>query len=88
MDAPGQPPAGDPAGPEGAAAGRGPSPEAAIKEEEAADGRSRTGKRSRRDRGCWRLGERRATGRGRGASILGLRARSLAFPGRGDGMRR
>ncbi|XP_074445588.1 uncharacterized protein C4orf54 homolog [Larus michahellis] len=35
MDAPGQSPAGLPAGPEGTAAGRGPSPEAAIKEEEA-----------------------------------------------------
>ncbi|KAM6313303.1 uncharacterized protein C4orf54 homolog [Aegotheles albertisi] len=35
MDAPGQPLAGPRAGPEGAAAGRGPSPEAATKEEEA-----------------------------------------------------
>ncbi|KAM9662304.1 uncharacterized protein C4orf54 homolog isoform 1-T1 [Morphnus guianensis] len=34
MDAAGQPPAEPPAGPEGAAAGRGPSPEAAIEEEE------------------------------------------------------
>ncbi|KAM6402341.1 LOW QUALITY PROTEIN: uncharacterized protein C4orf54 homolog [Pluvialis apricaria] len=34
MDAPGQPPAGPRAGPEGTAAGRGPSPEAAIEEEE------------------------------------------------------
>ncbi|CAN0061753.1 unnamed protein product [Bubo scandiacus] len=85
MDAPGQPPAGPRTGPEGAAAGRGPSPspEAATEEEEAAAaGRSRTGKR----RGCRRLGERR----GGGASILGRPVGSPALPRRGGcgGMRR